>query len=329
MQVAVLEIILGKTPTIFTTANVDTAVSVLGSASLENNQVNATGLMGELVKKGTYVGINDQALSQIKNYIVENVIGNQKFYETDQDNNFERQDYETVIDTIWQDRDSFMFKSIFDQITMEGCVFDEYPATYIKDYKSNSFFINSNDDIAFEHIESAEYQSILVMPSETQYLEEIWLFLVSDRQFKVNFYTRYYNHETNTLYVSDVKSVYTTVESEFKAESTPIAEATFYNDIIKISEFDNNLGNDILKADNIVPMNLERSQYYSPQESLNNFGTISVFNPEAFAENDFSFAEIVFDVEKNSNLDQDYNFKIGMFYYGVPSSEAIREFERK
>ena len=333
LQVAVLQIILGKTPTIFNQQNMSSAQTLLGQASLQDEKVQATGLMGELVTNGTYVGINDTALSQIKDYILQNVIGTQKFYENNQKNNFSIDDYKLVLETIWQDTQAFQFKSIFEGKQLTGCVFDEYPAINIKDYESNSFFINSNDDIAFNHIEKANYQSIVLMPSQTEYLNEIWFFLASDTKFKVNYYTRYYDYETNTLYESEIKQVETNIENQFVSEKAQMGEVNFKKDnkstIIKLQDFNNEINNSILKAEQEITMNYERSNYYLAQPSVNGFGTVSVLNPHAFSgAGGCSFLEIVFDVEKPLNSVENYDFKVGFFYYGLASRDDINDFNK-
>lgn len=333
LQAVVLQIILGKTPTVFddlTNSNVD---NLLGTATLNNGNVQATGLMGELVSNGSYVGISDTALQQIKQYILDNVIGLQKFYENNENNNFSQQDYSLVIDTIWHDRNAFEFSSVFEGQELTGCVFDEYPATYVKDYQTNSFFINSDDDIAFEHIQKAEYQSIVIMPSDLQYLNEIWFFLVSDRQFKVNYYSRYYNYEENALYVSDVYQIDTCIESDFKAEKADIAEVSFKKNgkstLIKLEDFNNEINGYVLKAEQEKSMNFEMAKYFTAEPSQNGFGAVSVLNPYAFAGSDgCSFLEIVFDVVKQSDSNEDFDFKVGMFYYGGASQQDIKEYEK-
>lgn len=326
LQVVVLQTILGKTPTVFTSQNISSAETLLGEASLTNGKVEATGLMGELVDNGTEVGISDIVLAKVKTYILENIIGIQKFAQNNQANNFSQDDYGFLIDEIWARRELFEFSSIFNQVDLQGCVFDEYPAICIKDYESNQMFVNSNEKIAFDHIESAEYQSIVVMPSQVQYLKSLWFYVASDKVMDINFYTRYYDYENNTLYISESQKLTTTKFDEFQMEYAEVGEMHINSPkhIAKIDTFNNNTS---IKATNQIQMNYERSEFYMAEPSLNGFGSVSVLNTETF-ENQcgHGYIEIVFDVLKNANEDEDYNFKVGFLYYGLASIQEVREY---
>jgi len=334
LQVATLQIVLGKTPTVFDQSNFSTADKILGSATLVGGNVQATGLMNELVTKGSYVGISQDALAKIKEYILTNVIGNQKFSETNSNNYFSRDDYAFILDQIWAKKQYFHMKNTLDidDETDYGCVFDIYPATALQDFPSNSFFVNSNDEQAFSHIPKAEYQSIVIMPSKQQYLEEIWFFLASDRQMTVNFYTRSFDAKTGTVSVGPVSQVKTNIETEFVYEEASYGTVKFYKNseetIVKTEKFNNDIGGGIINTNGqAVAMTYPMSKYFVAVPSLNGFGSVSVLNHQKFAEADgCSFIEIVFDVQKDGDDDKDYSFKVGMSYYGTPSQSEIVDF---
>ena len=334
LQVATLQIVLGKTPTVFDQSNFSTADKILGSATLVGGNVQATGLMNELVTKGSYVGISQDALAKIKEYILTNVIGSQKFSETNPDNYFSRDDYAFILDQIWAKKQNFHMKNTLDidDETDYGCVFDIYPATALQDFPSNAFFVNSSDDQAFQHIQKAEYQSIVIMPNKQQYLEEIWFYLASDRQMTVNYYTRSFDAKTGLVSVGPVKQVRTNIESEFVYEEASHGTVTFYKNseetIVRTEKFNNDIGGGIINTNGkAVAMTYPMSKYFVAVPSLNGFGSVSVLNHQKFAEADgCSFIEIVFDVQKDGDDDKDYSFKVGMSYYGMPSQSEIVDF---
>ena len=334
LQVATLQIVLGKTPTVFDQSNFSTADKILGSATLVGGNVQATGLMNELVTKGSYVGISQDALAKIKEYILTNVIGSQKFAETNANNHFSKQDYAFILDQIWAKKQNFHMKNTLniDDETDYGCVFDIYPATALQDFPSNAFFVNSSDNQAFQHIQKAEYQSIVIMPNKQQYLEEIWFYLASDRQMTVNYYTRSFDAKTGLVSVGPVKQVKTNIESEFVYEEASHGTVTFYKNseetIVRTEKFNNDIGGGIINTNGqAVAMTYPMSKYFVAVPSLNGFGSVSVLNHQKFAEADgCSFIEIVFDVQKDGDDDKDYSFKVGMSYYGMPSQSEIVDF---
>ncbi len=334
LQVVTLQIVLGKTPTVFDQSNFSTAENILGSASLVGGNVQATGLMNELVTKGSYVGISQDALAKIKEYILTNVIGSQKFSETNPDNYFSKDDYAFILDQIWAKKQNFHMKNTLDidDETDYGCVFDIYPATALQDFPSNAFFVNSSDNQAFQHIQKAEYQSIVIMPNKQQYLEEIWFYLASDRQMTVNYYTRSFDAKTGLVSVGPVKQVKTNIESEFVYEEASHGTVTFYKNseetIVRTEKFNNDIGGGIINTNGqAVAMTYPMSKYFVAVPSLNGFGSVSVLNHQKFAEADgCSFIEIVFDVQKDGDDDKDYSFKVGMSYYGMPSQSEIVDF---
>mgnify|MGYP004642846619 CR=1 FL=1 len=334
LQVATLQIVLGKTPTVFNQSNFSTAGNILGSATLVGGNVQANGLMNELVTKGSYVGISQDALAKIKEYILTNVIGSQKFSETNPDNYFSKDDYAFILDQIWAKKQNFHMKNTLniDDETDYGCVFDIYPATALQDFPSNAFFVNSSDNQAFQHIQKAEYQSIVIMPNKQQYLEEIWFYLASDRQMTVNYYTRSFDAKTGLVSVGPVKQVKTNIESEFVYEEASHGTVTFYKNseetIVRTEKFNNDIGGGIINTNGqAVAMTYPMSKYFIAVPSLNGFGSVSVLNHQKFAEADgCSFIEIVFDVQKDGDDDKDYSFKVGMSYYGMPSQSEIVDF---
>lgn len=334
LQVATLQIVLGQTPTIFDSQTISNANDILGTASIQNGKVQATGLLNQLVTKGSYVGINQQALLQIKQYILNNIIGEQKFSENNTSSNFSKDDYGFILDKIWEQKQYFGLKNTLDETdkTDYGCVFDVYPATKLKDFSSNSFFISSEDDNAFANIPKAEYQSIVIMPSKQQYLEEIWFYLASDREMTVRYYTRTFDSKSGTVSVGPTKQVKTNIESDFVFEDARHGTVLFYKNnsetIVKTQVFNNNIGDGIINTNGQEKqMTYQMSQYFEAVDSQNGFGTVSVLNYQKFAQAEgCSYIEIVFDVVKDADQNQDYSFKVGISYYGIPSSSEIADF---
>ena len=100
--------------------------------------------------------------------------------------------------------------------------------------------------------------------------------------------------------------------------------------IIKLSDFNNEIDNNAIKAENEKSMKSSMAHLFTTQDSLNGFGTISVLNPHVFSgQNGSSYLEIVFDVIKDADDQNDYDFKVGFFYYGGATKKEIDKFNNR
>lgn len=327
LQVAILEILLGRTPTEFTYDITQNTITPSASSLLPS-------LQSDYEKYTTYVGISREIdIPKITNYILDKVIGAQKFSTTNADNHFSRDDYKEIIEEyLWEDAlFEYNFSDSDGQSETLGSLYDIYPTNVIKDYSANSFFISSVDGQNFAHIPSGEYQSIVMMPTKDNYLSEIWYFLVADRILNIDVSYRYYDSAANTYYTSAKKTVKTQIESTFKDSKASILSLSFYDNtntetLFLTKPFNKQIGNGILNG-NPKYMNYETSKYYKAMPSVNGFGTVSVLDETAFVEDGSSFFEMVFDVHKDSSKPyDDYSFKIGMYGLFFASQSQINDY---
>jgi hypothetical protein len=329
LQVAILKILLGKTtPTEF-------AYNYSTGEITPNAETLLSDLKTEYSTYTTYIGIDkDVDIPKITDYLLDKVIGSQKFSDTDSNNYFSREDYKDIINQIiWEDAlNEFYFSDENGQNSSLGSIYDTFPTNVIQDYSANSFFISSVEGESFAHIPSGEYQSLVMMPTEDNYLYEIWYFVVADRVLDIDVSYRYYDSTTGTYYQSTAKTVQTQVESTFDEGHAQILSINFYDNnnnetLFKTKNFNQNIGNGILQASTPKLMDYATSDYYKTLNSVNGFGTISVLDETKFVSDNSSFFEMVFDVHKDANnLRADYNFKIGMYGLFFASQSQINDY---
>lgn len=330
LQVAILQILLGKTPTQFVYNFDNNTVTPNANDLLEGEN----GLKKQYAKYTTYIGISfEQDIPKITNYILDNVIGSQKY--NNANGHFSREDYKNIIEqVIWNNTlAQFSFSDQNGPNQQLGSIYSTYPALVVKDYSSNSFFISSRDGHAFDHIPSGAYQSIVLMPSQVKYLSEIWFFLVSEKTMNIKYHYRYYDAETDTYYVSSATKVTTTPESQFLEEESPYAGIIFKNSkgqeiLYKTQPFNNQIGDGVLAAagtEKIITQ--DGAQYFKIIPSANGFGSVAVLNEDKFRQDNSSYFEIVFDVEKDpAKPEEDYSFKVGMYALWFASEQMVLDF---
>lgn len=306
LQVVILENLLGKTPTVFEVA----------PSKPHEITPNPTTLLPSLKQEfqlnATYVGIKPEDKTAITNYVLEKIIGSNKY----NNSYFTKNDYQSIINNLWETKLANL--KLFNESEnkeLEQSLYDTYPTNLIKDYAGNSFFLSSQTGKQFAHIERANYQSLVFMPTQVNYIYEIWLYLASDRIFDVRVYYRYYDYNTNTYFESTPKIVSTYIEQTFD-ETNPnnkgVTTFNFYKDgketLYVTSPFDANIGNGVLKASTPKTFTPEVFEFYELKPSLNGFGSVAVLNTQKFRDLGQSYFEFVFDVVKTDPL-ADYNFK--------------------
>lgn len=312
LQVAILEILLEKQPTQFSFNYTTNQVMPNPDTLLGNGT--SQGLKFEYKKNVEFIGISELAKNQITNYLVESVIGSQKY--TSPESSFDKEDYEFLIDElIWQGALEEYYFSNEEQEQINnpslGSIYNVYPAVMVQDFPAYSLFVKSNDNDAFSHIPSGQYRSIVLMPSKTDYLYTLLFYVVASRQFDINMHYRYYDAEKDILFESSVGTTKTYVENQFSfIESNQISvlfeDSQGREDLYKMTKFNNNIGGGILKAETPKVMNFDMNEYYE-QSQKGGFG----LNHEKFKADGSSFFEIIFNNNAGSS-NQDNNFKVGM-----------------
>ncbi len=312
LQVAILEILLEKEPTEFSfnfTTNqvMPNPSDLLGDGS-------TSGLKLEYKKYVEYVGISAQAIEEITNYLLDSVIGESKY--NSEANNFDRADYKFLIEElIWNGAlEQYYFSDEAQEIINNqdlGSIYNVYPAVLVQDFPTYSLFVQSQDSLAFSHIPTGQYRSVVIMPSKTDYLYTLMFYLAANREMNVNLHYRYYDAETDTLFESPVGTVKTYVESKFSYTTSDYVGLLFKDEegndsLYKMTKFNNNIGNGILKAETPKKMNFELNQYYE-ESSKGGFG----LNHLKFKEDGSSFFEILFNTNTTAR-ELDHNFKVGI-----------------
>lgn len=313
LQVAILEILLERQPTQFA---FDFSLNQVlpNPEDLLGNGI-TSGLKLDYKKYVEYVGISQTtAVPEITNYLLENVIGQEKY--NSNDNNFDRDDYQFLIEElIWRGTlAEYNFSDEEAELVNQsslGSIYNIYPAFVIEDFPAYSLFVQSQDSKAFAHIPAGQYRSIVLMPSKTDYLFTIMFYLAAAREFNINMHYRYYDAEKDLLFESVTGTAKTYIENQFSFSNSEFISLLFENEqgnetLYKMTQFNNNIGNGILKADQPKKMNYALNEYF--EESLKGgFG----LNHLKFKEDNSSFFEIIFNVD-SAQQELDTSFKVGI-----------------
>lgn len=306
MEVVLYEILLGKTDyqnMIVVDGNFDSngypQVTYRGqSVSVVDGKLDfssfLTTLKAEYFDKTTYFGFSIDDGAKIKNYIINNVIGEKAHKDKDGADQLDAN----------RDYNKYVSDLVDGKINSETNYF-WYARTGFKDGR---LAISSTGDY-FQLVPKAEYQSLVLMAEEADAFSFCWIAFQSERDLNINMYFRYYDNSTQTIKTTTPKKIkvdggaydmwdHDTSDMDFGTDSGYFA----------IDIFDNN---DVVAAPT-ARANSNTTEIYKPIASKNGFGSISVFNEENV---DCSFLEIVLDVEKDANdpVGTDYSFQVALF----------------
>lgn len=332
LEYNIYELVLGRTPTAPVVEISDTATTVLDSVKVTLNGQTVDGttntrdsiitpIQEEFSQYGTYVGFTERDRENLTNYILETVIGDQIVNNSNYNKNNE---YQTKVAEIVYNSNPTASSS--DDSIRD--FFDPYPASKIKDFNGTAFYINGGVDEngnsannAFDHIQSAEYQSFVIMPEQEDLtLCALWLAFESEQPIDAVIRVRYYDGAGRLF--ETARQPISMSGDPFNAVSDIIMVDLVYSEItdteldtsvdMSLDIFDNSLDNGILEADEIDGKYVtgELANYYNIIESESGFGAIGVLNHNRIP---FSYMEIVIDVIKDPNQPQaTYPFKMGV-----------------
>lgn len=306
MEVVLYEILLGKTDyqnMIVVGDNFDSngypQVTYRGrSVSVVDGKLDfssfLTTLKAEYFDKATYFGFSIDDGAKIKNYIINNVIGQIAHKDKDGADQLDAN----------RNYNKYVGDLVDGKINSETNYF-WYARTGFKDGR---LAISSTGDY-FQLVPKAEYQSLVLMAEEADEFSFCWIAFQSARDLNINMYFRYYDNSTQTIKTTTPKKIkvdggaydmwdHDTSDMDFGTDSGYFA----------LDIFDNN---DVVAAPT-TRANSNTTEIYKPIASQNGFGSISVFNESNV---DCSFLEIVLDVEKNANdpVGTDYSFQVALF----------------
>lgn len=336
LEYNIYELVLGRTPTAPVIQISDTATTVLSSVVVTLNGITVDGsettrnslitpIQEEFSLYGTYVGFSERDRENLTNYILETVIGDQIVDNPSYNKNNE---YQTKVAEIINSSNPTLNQDVEEGQEPPRDFFDPYPASKIKDFNGTAFYVNGGIDEngnlannAFDHIQSAEYQSFVIMPEQEDLeLCALWLAFESEQPIDAVIRVRYY--DGNGRLFETAKQNISMSGEEFNAETDIIMMDLVYSEItdteldtsvdMTLDNFDNDLDGGILKADDIDGKYVTGAlaNYYNIIESDSGFGAIGVLNHNKIP---FSYMEIVIDVIKDPNQPQaTYPFKMGV-----------------
>lgn len=336
LEYNIYELVLGRTPTAPVIEISDTATTVLESVKVTLNGQTVDGttntrdsiitpIQEEFSLYGTYVGFSERDRENLTNYILETVIGDQIVNNLKYNKNNE---YQTKVAEIIENANPTSNQDVEEGQEPPRDFFDPYPASKIKDFNGTAFYINGGVDEngnsannAFDHIQSAEYQSFVIMPEQEDLsLCALWLAFESEQPIDAVIRVRYYNGAGRLF--ETAKQQISMSGDPFDATTDIVMMDLVYNEIsdteldtevdMILDPFDNELDGGILKADDIDGKYVTGAlaNYYNIIESDSGFGAIGVLNHNRIP---FSYMEIVIDVIKDPNEPQaTYPFKMGV-----------------
>lgn len=337
LEYNIYELVLGRTPTGPIIEISDTATTVLDSVKVTLNGQTVDGttntrdsiitpIQEEFSLYGTYVGFSERDRENLTNYILETVIGDQIVNNSMYNQNNE---YQTKVAEIIENANPTSNQDVEEGQEPPRDFFDPYPASKIKDFNGTAFYINGGIDEngnlsntnAFDHIQSAEYQSFVIMPEQEDLsLCALWLAFESEQPIDAVIRVRYYNGAGRLF--ETAKQQISMSGDPFDATTDIVMMDLVYNEIsdteldtevdMILDPFDNELDGGILKADDIDGKYVTGAlaNYYNIIESDSGFGAIGVLNHNRIP---FSYMEIVIDVIKDPNEPQaTYPFKMGV-----------------
>lgn len=331
MQVVVLQVLLDRTPTIFTYNKATNSFSPSAESVLGNE---TSGLIADYKKYANYLGVTEDDKVQITNYILDNVIGSQKFANKQNTTSAElsnfhllkdRNAYKEVIEeVIWkQNLAVYHFSNANNEVdTNLGSLYNVFPVAEIRDYNTNSFFIASTGATAFAHIPAAEYKSISLLTNKDGYLWEAWFYIAASGNFNIKYFYRYFDAEKDIFYESSPVDAVISNEATFSHQKAEMNILSFNssvgkNGILTTRAFNNDIADGILKAPQPKLIDFETSQYFEYTQ-----GSFAFSKNKMQALNQ-SFFELVFVVDKSNPEIKDYNFKVGLAKFFAPPNNMI------
>lgn len=270
-------------------------------------------------KIGTYVGISPSKYGKIKDYILNNIIGNNAITNDDvtvtkykifeyQDSGVTKTIYDPIsTTTISVNRN---YDKVVEQIISDVCEYvhigseaddtinNRYPASEIVDYYGNDFFLAADDE--FAKIKPLEYQSAVLMFSEDVTVDNLILFFKYDAgqdgdttvdpnaSITINVYINYFEHSTNTYHEKLQAQTITVLDGEFDygSDTSTLIFAGISESLTEgyeISAFNTEIGGGIMKA-------MEYDGCTSISEPLKLVGTTELKNYYKLVEPDPSTA---------------------------------------
>ncbi len=288
-------------------------------------------------KHGSYVGLTQDDCDEITKYVMNEIIGEKALQNSSVQDLF----FEDVVPAVVE------FSAV--QVVIGGRVDDQgnlieittlkdgIVASEVKDFIGSTFFLSTEDD-PFSHIESQEYQSMLIIPSDKVNLTDVWFDFKYDAKDEnghiinednlpiegrqsITIYVsiRYFNGEESKMMTKKIEvinghvahdSINTTLEFELykdmfgnKVEDGFLASVDTFEDPFPVK----NMPDVQDRTSKITGKNPNHSNYQieqakDPETKLTMPGGMGIINPEKFVKDDedktIPYVEVLFNVDK-------------------------------
>ena len=302
MEIVLYEIILNKTPTIFTVdiddeqgttkiySNITKTKEIFPATETEEC-LPLSEIKNEFKTKAQYVGLTPSNVQVLNEYILNEVIGDGIIDGL----------YDRVIVNGQQKKLNFIIQQILqlepviNGLTEQKSIYSLYPASYIKDFEGSSFYVGS-DAQSFAHIPALEYQSVVLLPDENNYYLTIFLAFECEYDIEITSSLKYYNNQ---------------LETEISTQTTNISAGNWTGQ--NIYEFD--FGRNRVEPFAVSQLKTSNQKVINNSTGLANFynfdenSKIGILNKNKIYQ---SYFEFTFKITKNSSKDY-YPYKVGVF----------------
>lgn len=296
LEIVVMQIIQGQDLAVFTIdASSTTTAPQIYFDTAKTIEITSTSdklleIKSSFEQNARYIGFTGDDLLSLQTYILENVIGssvlavNNKIYTTG--DNFENYEF-------------FVSQIVATEPELTKSFFEPYPIGKIKDYNKTSFFTATTSGL--DHIESAEYQSIIVKGSQDFSVMGVWLGFESEYDMLIDISVNYVNK--NTKIINVLKTTTWQVKAG-KWSSANICDINFSDSVISAWTEPNS---DVTYSTSEKYITNENglSSYYTVN---NKVGVFDATKAES------SYFELVFNVHKDNTTKTYYPFKVGINY---------------
>ena len=288
LEIVCIQIAMGETPYTYTIQTSETTQNTsVFAGTVEVNDQDKT-LLQEVKTRfsqtADYAGLTAENIETLKSYILTNIIGDTIT------NTYNKIYFQTGVKTYQNILDSILALS---PSTLSKSILTPYPTAYVKDITDSSFNLGKDDD--FSHIQSLEYQSFVIMPSEESSFGLLMFKIESEYDISITIHTYFVENNTRTTLETQTVSITGSshIPGETFATNMPLGT---------IDEFENA---GTLKADSEKIINNQNGNniYYTQTDS-----NIAVLDENKISNN---YVEIAFEINKTTDREY-WPFKVAI-----------------
>lgn len=309
LEIVIYEIILNKTPTVFTIdVNNETGSTKVYSNVTKTKEVKVGSgtedcvplaeIKAEFNAKSEYVGLTPANVQTLNNYILNNVIGDHIIGGVYDIVKVSGQSPSPNLNYIVQQ--ILQLEPVISGTTGEQkSIYSPYPTSFIKDFIGSAFYISSETgETAFDHIIALEYQSIIVLPDENDSYLSIWLGFECEYNIDLTVSLNYYNYQTAQYSVVSSEELEISAGS-FSPNEIYVFDCEPHN---KVSTF--SISGLSATEQKVISNSTGLANFYDIKDNSN----IGILNRNKINQ---SYFEFTFEINKNSQRDY-FPFKVGV-----------------